>query len=327
MTTARRAALAGLAGAGLAAGLLPRTSHAQAPWPSRPVRVIVASSPGGGLDVTGRIIFSRLSETMGRQFVVENRAGGGGTIAEAAVAASAADGYTLLYDSTMLTVNPALHQGRLPYGLSDFASVFLSAVSANLMIVHPSVPERTVSEVIAMARAASGGFDWASSGNGSLRHLLMAMFARRAELRLNHIPYRGGGPALTALVGGEVKYAFANAATVTSHVRSGLVRAIAHTGRGRLAAMPDIPSVAETLPGFEGYDWNGVLVPVATPAAIVTRLNEELNAVARHPEVVARLAELNLEMRTNRPEEFQSFLQEDVEKWSRVIREAQIRVD
>ncbi|MBX6373107.1 MAG: tripartite tricarboxylate transporter substrate binding protein [Acetobacteraceae bacterium] len=215
-TVGRRGLLVGAAGAA-AVGAGTRWAAAQGAtgggWPARPVRVVVSSSPGGGMDVVSRLLFAKVSEALGEQFVIENRGGGGGTIGAGIVARAPADGYTVLYDSTQFSVNPALREGQLPYDtLRDFEPVFLSAVSANLLVVHPSVPARSVAEVIAIVRAAPGGLDWASSGPGTLQHLLLEMFARMAQVRLNHIPYRGGGPALTDVVGGRVKFYFGNAA-------------------------------------------------------------------------------------------------------------------
>lgn len=327
-TVGRRELLVGTAAAGAGARWAAAQGGTGGGWPARPVRVVVSSSPGGGMDVVSRLLFAKVSEALGEQFVIENRGGGGGTIGAGIVARAPADGYTALYDSTQFSVNPALREGQLPYDtLRDFEPVFLSAVSANLLVVHPSVPARSVAELITIARAAPGGLDWASSGPGTLQHLLLEMFARMAQVRLNHIPYRGGGPALTDVVGGRVKFYFGNAAATTVHVRSGAVRAIAHSGRGRLEALPDLPPVSDTLPGFEGYDWNGVLVPAGTPREVVERLNAALNAAARLPDVAERLAALNLQMRENRPEEFRAYLHGEIERWGRLIREVGIRVD
>jgi tripartite-type tricarboxylate transporter receptor subunit TctC len=279
---------------------------------------------GGGADTVSRILFARLSEAFGQQFVIENRGGASGIIGASVAAKAERDGYTVLYDATAFSVNPSLY-ARLPYDtVNDFQPVFLASLVPNLLIVHPSVDAKTVSDVIAIAKAAPGGLDWASSGNGTVQHLALEMFRLRTGVRLNHIPYRGGGPALNDLIAGQVKFYFSNGAASIGHVQSGAVRAIAHTGRGRLRTLPELPAVAETLPGFEAYEWNGVFVPAGTPAQIVAKLNAGLNAVLRRPEVIERLNALNVEFRENTPEEFREFVKAEMEKWGRVVREANI---
>jgi tripartite-type tricarboxylate transporter receptor subunit TctC len=281
---------------------------------------------GGGADTVSRILFARLSEAFGQQFVIENRGGASGIIGASVAAKAERDGYTVLYDATAFSVNPSLY-ARLPYDtVNDFQPVFLASLVPNLLIVHPSVDAKTVSDVIAIAKAAPGGLDWASSGNGTVQHLALEMFRLRTGVRLNHIPYRGGGPALNDLIAGQVKFYFSNGAASIGHVHSGAVRAIAHTGRGRLRTLPELPAVAETLPGFEAYEWNGVFVPAGTPADIVDKLNAGLNAVLRQPDIAARLKQLNVESRENTPEEFRAFVAAEMEKWGRVVREANIRL-
>jgi tripartite-type tricarboxylate transporter receptor subunit TctC len=234
---------------------------AETDYPARPVRVIVPYPAGGGADTVSRILLAKLSDGLGQQFVIENRGGAGDTIGAAVAAKAERDGYTVLYDATAFSVNPSLY-ARLPYDtLNDFQPVFLASLVANLLVVHPSVEAKTVEDVIAIAKAAPGGLDWASSGNGTVQHLSLELFRLRTGVKLNHIPYRGGGPALNDLIGGQVKFFFSNGAASIGHVQSGALRAIAHTGRGRLRTLPEIPAVAETLPGIEAYEWNGVFVP------------------------------------------------------------------
>jgi len=225
----------------------------------------------------------------GAQFVIDNRGGAGGTIAAAAVAKAERDGYTIMYDATAHSVNPSLY-ANLPYDtVKDFQSVFLAALVTNLLLVNKSVEVQSVADVIALAKATPGGLDWVSSGNGTVQHLALEMFRHRAGIKLNRIPYRGGGPVLNDLIGGQVKFYFSNAAASIGHVQAGTLKCIAHTGRGRLAALPDVPAVAETLPGFEAYEWNGVFVPAGTPADIVGKLNAGLNAVLRQGDIAARI--------------------------------------
>jgi tripartite-type tricarboxylate transporter receptor subunit TctC len=312
------AALALLAGS--------RAGAAQADYPNRPVRVIVPYPPGGGADTVARILFTRLSERFGQQFVIDNRGGAGGTIGAGAAVQALRDGYTILYDATAFSVNPFLYP-RLPYDtLKDFEPVFLASLVANLLVVHPSVEAKTVADVIAIAKAAPGGLDWASSGNGTVQHLSLEMFRHMTGVKLNHVPYRGGGPALNDLIGGQVKFFFSNGAASIGHVQGGALKAIAHTGRGRLGTLPDLPAVAETLPGFEAYEWNGVFVLAGTPPPVAQKLNAGLNDVIGQPEVIARLQALNVEFRANTPDEFRAFVAAEMEKWSRVVREANIKL-
>ncbi|HZN32029.1 MAG TPA: tripartite tricarboxylate transporter substrate-binding protein, partial [Xanthobacteraceae bacterium] len=196
----------------------------------------------------------------------------------------------------------------------------------NLLVVHPSVAAKTVNDVIEIAKAAPGGLDWASSGNGTVQHLSLEMFRLRTGVKLNHIPYRGGGPALNDLIGGQVKFFFSNGAASIGHVQGGAVKAIAHTGRGRLGTLPDLPAVAETLAGFEAYEWNGVFVPTGTAPEIVRKLNAGLNATLRQPDVIERLKGLNVDFRENTPDEFRAFVASEMEKWSRVVREGGIKL-
>jgi tripartite-type tricarboxylate transporter receptor subunit TctC len=301
-------------------------ASAQADYPNRPVRVIVPYPPGGGADTVSRILFLKLGEAYGQQFVIDNRGGAGGTIGAAAAAKADRDGYTILYDATAFSVNPSLYP-RLPYDtVKDFEPVFLASLVPNILVVHPSVEAKTVSDVVALAKAASGGLDWASSGNGTVQHLSLELFKQRTGVTLNHIPYRGGGPALNDLIGGQVKFFFANGAAVIGHVQGGKLKAIAHTGRGRLGTLPDLPAVAETFPGFEAYEWNGVFALTGTPPAIVQKLNAGLNATLRQPDVIARLQSLNVEFKENTPGEFRTFVAAEMEKWGRVVREANIKL-
>jgi len=318
----RRELLASAAALPLAAA----TAPAQGAYPARPVKVVIPYPPAGGADTVGRLLFQKLGEMWSAQFVIDNRGGAGGTIAAAAVAKAERDGYTIMYDATAHSVNPSLY-ANLPYDtVKDFQPVFLGAIITNLMLANKSVEAQSVADVIALAKATPGGLDWASSGNGTVQHLALEMFRHRAGIKLNHIPYRGGGPALNDLIGGQVKFFFSNAAASIGHVQAGTIKCLAHTGRGRLAALPDVPALAETLTGFEAYEWQGLFVPAGTPAEIVQKLNAGLNAVLRQPDIIERLKQLNVEFRENRPEEFRAFVAAEMEKWGRVVREANIRL-
>ena len=324
MKQTRRRLLTGAAVA-LAAPLLARTASAQA-WPARPVRVIIPYPAGGGADTTGRIFFARLGETWGQQFVIDNRGGAGGTIAEAIAAKADPDGYTILYDATAFSVNPFLYTKlSFDYG-KDFQPVILTTLVPNILVLNKDVPAKTVADVIALAKAAPDGIDFASSGNGTVQHLSLEMFRHMTGTRINHIPYRGGGPALNDVMGGQVKFFFSNGSASVGLVQAGSVKGIAHTGKGRLATLPDLPPVADTIPGFEAYEWNGVFVPTGTPAEIVQKLNAGMNAMMKDPVVTDRLDKLNISYRQNTPDEFRAFVASEMERWGRIVKEANIKL-
>src|SRR5262245_7824540 len=309
LLTAGAAVLAAPAGA----------AFAQSDWPNRPVRVIVPYPPAGGADTVSRILFQKLSEMWGKQFVIDNRGGAGGTIGEAVAAKSDPDGATILYDATAFSVNPALYPNLSFSYAKDFQPVFLASLVPNILVVTPSVEAKTVADVIAAAKAAPDGLNFASSGNGTLQHLCLELFARRIGAKLNHIPYRGGGLALNDVVAGQVKYFFSNGSSSVGLVQAGTVKGIAHTGKGRLGPLPDLPAVQDTLQGFEAYEWNGVFVPAGTSPEIIKRLNAGLNDVLRQPDVVAKLKSLNVDFKENTPDEFRSFVATETEKWGNVV--------
>ncbi len=306
--------------------LIATGAKAQAAWPARPVRVIVPYPPAGGADTVSRILFTKLGELWGAQFVIDNRGGAGGTIGEAAAAKADPDGYTVLYDATAFSVNPALYPNLSFSYETDFAPVFLASLVPNILVVNNSVTDKTLSDVIATAKNAPGGLDFASSGNGTLQHLCLEMLKHMAKVPINHVPYRGGGPALNDIVGGQVKYFFSNGPASIGLITGGRVKAIVHTGKGRLGTLPDLPSAQETLPGFEGYEWNGVFVPARTPPEIIRKLNAGLNEVLRQPDIQARLKQLNVDTRENTPEEFRDFVTAETAKWGKVVRDAGIKL-
>jgi tripartite-type tricarboxylate transporter receptor subunit TctC len=236
--TRRQLLLGSTAAVAASAGIVP--AAAQTSYPTRPVRVVVPYPPAGGADTVSRILFQKLGQLWGQQFVIENRGGAGGTIGEAVVAKAEPDGYTVLYDATAFSVNPSLYQKLSFDYVKDFQPVFLASLVSNLLVVNNSVPAHIVADVIALGKAASDGLDFASSGNGTVQHLCLEMFRHRTGIRINHIPYRGGGPALNDLISGQVKFFFSNAASSMGHVQTGMIRAIAHTGRGRLEPLPDL---------------------------------------------------------------------------------------
>jgi tripartite-type tricarboxylate transporter receptor subunit TctC len=301
-------------------------AQAQGHYPSHPMRMIVPFAAGGPTDIVGRIMGAKMSEILGQQVVVEDRSGAGGNIGADYVAKAAPDGYTILHDGTAFSVNGSLYRD-LPFDYrKDFDPVFLVSLVPNILVVTPSVAVKTVADVIALAKASPDGIAMASSGNGTLQHLCLEMFRQRTGLKITHVPYRGGGPALTDVMAGQVKFFFANGSSVVGFIKAGKLTAIAHTGKGRLASLPDIPPMSDTLPGFEAYEWNGVFVPHGTPSAIVAKLNAALNAALVSPQVSARFAELNIESRPNAPEDFRAYVESQMELWSRIVKDANIKL-
>jgi tripartite-type tricarboxylate transporter receptor subunit TctC len=321
----RRTLLAGAIAAPFIGGASAQAANSET-WPSRPVRVMVPYPPAGGADTTARIVYNKLSQTLGQQFVVENKGGAGGTIAEAILAKADPDGYFILHDATAFSVNGALYPNLSFDYNKDFDPVGLVSLVPNILVVTPSLDVKTMADVIAYAKAQPGGIDMASSGNGTLQHLSLEMFRFMTGAKVNHVPYRGGGNALTDVMSGQVKFFFSNGSSVVGLIKGGKVKAIAHTGKGRLASLPDIPPVSDTIPGFEAYEWNGVFVPHGTPGAIVTKLNAALNQAIASPEVKERFAQLNVDTRATTPEEFRAFVKEQMERWSKVVKDANIKL-
>jgi tripartite-type tricarboxylate transporter receptor subunit TctC len=317
----RRTLLAGMAGAPFV-----RSASAQGAWPNRPVSVMVPYPPAGGADTTARILYNKVGTILGQQFVIENRGGAGGTIGEAVVAKAAPDGYTILHDATAYSVNGALYS-NLPFDYDkDFDAVGLVSLVPNILVVTPSLPVTTMADVIAYAKATPGGIAIASSGNGTLQHLSLELFRFMTGVKVTHVPYRGGGPALNDVIAGQVKFYFANGSAVVGMIQGGQVKAIAHTGKGRLKSLPDIPPASDTLPGFEAYEWNGVFVPHGTPPAIASSLNGAINEAIRAPDVKGRFEQLNIDSRQNTPQEFRAFVKDQIERWGKVVKEANIKI-
>ena len=322
MLTRRHLMAASAAWVATAAG----AARAETDWPNKPVKVIVPYPPAGGADTVSRILFQKLSEMWGKSFVIDNRGGAGGTIGEAVAAKSDPDGYTVLYDATAFSVNPALYPKlSFDYG-KDFQPVFLASLVPNILLVTPSVPVKTVQDIIDLAKKTPGGLDFASSGNGTLQHLSLELLKFKAKIPINHIPYRGGGLALNDVIAGQVKFFFSNGSSSLGLVQGGQVKAIAHTGHGKLNTLPDLPSVEETIPDFVAYEWNGVFVPTGTSPEIIKKLNAGLNQVLRQPDIVAHLKQLNVDFKENTPDEFRAFVAEETDKWGKVVREAGIKI-
>jgi len=311
---------------GLIAAPFVASASAEAAWPNRPVSVMVPYPPAGGADTTARILYAKLGTLLGQQFVIENRGGAGGTIGEALVAKATPDGYTILHDGTAYSINGALYS-NLPFDyVRDFDAVGLVSLVPNILVVTPSVPVNTLADLIAYARAAPGGIDMASSGNGTLQHLSLELFRFMSGVKVNHVPYRGGGPALNDVIAGQVKFFFSNGSSVVGMIQGGQLKAIAHTGKGRLKTLPDIPPASDTLPGFEAYEWNGVFVPHGTEPAIVRTLNGAINQAIASPEVKTRFEQLNIESHQSTPEEFSAFVRDQMARWGKVIKDANIKL-
>ena len=297
-------------------------------YPVRPVRVIVALAAGSGADVVARIVVGRLSETYGAQFVVENRGGAGGNIGVELAARAPADGYNLLVLAAGQTVNPALYP-KLTYDLEkDFDPIGLMAMAPLVLSVHPSLPVKSVKELISFAKAAPGKVNYGSSGSGSSPHLAAAMFATRAGINLSHVPYKGSPQAVTDLIAGQVELAFMAPSTVMQYVKAGRLKALAICAAQRSPAAPGVPSMAESgLPGFEASTWTGMLAPAGAPKEILARLNRDIAAIVRLPEVRERLAEQGFEAMGLSAAEFGTFMRAEIAKWGKVVKATGARVE
>jgi tripartite-type tricarboxylate transporter receptor subunit TctC len=297
-------------------------------WPNRPVRMIVSYPPGGGADVVARILAPKLSESLGQQFVVENRGGAAGVIGAEAVAKSPADGYTILLDASAHGVNPAL-QAKLPYDtMKDLAAVSLLVRVPNIVVVTPSLPVNSIKELIALAKAKPGSLSFASSGNGSAQHLAAELFKAQAGVYMVHIPYRGGGAAMIDVMSGQIPLMFANMASALPHVKSGKLKPLATTGSQRPAAMPNLPTVAEAgLPGYEVYEWNGLFVPGGTPVPVITRLHDETVKALALPDVRDRLGNLGAEVVASTPAELDRYRSNEIARWTIIIKRANIKAE
>ncbi len=308
--------------AALAIVALPCTLPALAQtYPSKPVRVIVAFSPGGYVDLCTRLVASPLSTALGQQVVVENRAGAGGIVGTELVARAVPDGHTLTVGSAGTHgVNQSLYP-KLPYNvLRDFQPVARLSDAPNILAVHPSLPVHSVKDLIALARAHPGEITYASAGAGTSTHLAAVLFEHLAQVKLVHIAYKGGGPAMIDVVAGQVPVTFATAASVSPHTKSGRLRGLAITGGRRSALLPDLPTIAESgLPGYEMLNWLGLFAPAGTPRAVVERLSAEVIRIVRLPEVSERLNAQGAEPAPLATEEFTAFVKSEIEKWSKVV--------
>jgi tripartite-type tricarboxylate transporter receptor subunit TctC len=308
----------------LVAGMLPTVA---ADYPTRAIRLVVGFPAGGPTDIVARIVAQALSERIGQQVIVENRPGAGSNVATAAVIASPPDGYALMIVSPPHAINATLYK-KLPYNfLEDIAPVAGIADGPNVMEVHPSVPAKTVAELIAYAKANPGKVSFASAGNGTTIHLSGELFMAMTGIKMLHVPYRGSAPALTDMISGQVHVMFDNVLSSIGHLQSGALRPLAVTSRTRLETLPDVPTVAETVPGYETGTWWGVGAPKGTPADVVDKLNREINAILAEPKIRARFAELGAAPMIATPQAFGKFLAAETEKWAKAVKFSGAAVD
>jgi tripartite-type tricarboxylate transporter receptor subunit TctC len=313
-----------LAAGAAALPLVSRVAWAQA-YPSRPVRIIVGYPPGGPIDIVARLVGQSLSERLGQQFVIENRAGAGGNVGAEAVVRAPADGYTLLLVGSNNYINATLYQNLNFNFIRDIASVGSIGRTPLVMEVNPSVPAKTVPEFIAYAKANPGKLNMASGGNGTPVHMAGELFKMMAGIDMAHVPYRGSAPALTDLIGGQVQVMFDAVSSSIQHIRAGKLRPLAATTSGRLQVLPDLPTVRDFLPGYEASSVQGIGVPKNTPAEIVDKLHGGLTAALSDPKVKARFAELGIELLTLAPADFGKLIVDETEKWSKVVKFAGLK--
>ncbi|MBM3341079.1 MAG: tripartite tricarboxylate transporter substrate binding protein [Betaproteobacteria bacterium] len=301
-------------------------AQAQATYPTRPIRMVIPYSAGGATDVPGRLIAQKLSDAFGQQVVVDNRPGAGSAIGSEIVARAQPDGYTLLMTGTPFAVLPAIYS-KLPFDPArDFAPVMPVASAPNVLVVHPSLGVRTTKELIAAAQAAPGKINYASGGTGGATHLFASLFLSMAKINLVHVPYKGSGPATADLIGGHVKVGLPGIAIVIPHAKAGRMIPLAVTSAKRVPQLPDVPSIVESgVPGYDTAVWFGLLAPRGTPGAVIQRLHNEIVKVLRLPDVENGYLIAGYVASTSRPDEFAAFLQTEIVKWGRVVREAKIQ--
>ena len=312
----------------LAGALLLSCGASAQPYPSKPVRVVVAFPAGGIADIYARIISSRVGESWGQPVVVENRTGAGGNIAAEHVARSAADGYTLLMGSIGThAVNVSLFTKLSFDPVKDFAPIALVLEAEGLLVVHPSIPSTTVPELIAYARANPGKLTFASAGMGTASHLAGELFKSMAKVDMTHVPYKGNVPAITDLLAGQTALLFATMPTVLPHAKAGKLRAVATIGSARASATPEVPTVGESLPGFEVNNWIALFAPAGTPPDVVKRWNAEVLRIMQSPDVQSRLPNEGARFDPKTPEQFAAFVKSEIAKWAPVVKASGARVD
>jgi tripartite-type tricarboxylate transporter receptor subunit TctC len=307
-------------------GAIAGVNAAAQTYPSRPIRLVIPFSPGGATDVPGRLITQKLSESFGQQIIVDNRPGAGSAIGSEIVARAQPDGYTLLLTGTPFAVIPALYPKLSFDPAQDFAPVMQVALAPNVLVVHPSLPVRSVKELIALAQAQPGKINYASGGTGGAQHLFAALLLTMAKINLTHIPYKGSGPATADLLGGHVKIGLPGITIVIPHAKAGRLVPLGVTSAKRAPQIPEVPTIDEAgVPGYDAAVWFGIFAPRGTPPALIARLYDEIVKVIRLPEVEnGYLISGNVAV-TSRPDEFGAFIRNEIVKWGRVVREAKIQ--
>ena len=302
-------------------------AHAQT-YPTKPIRLVVGFTPGGGVDINARLLAPELGKALGQQVIVDNRPGAGTNIANEYVARAAPDGYTLLINTAAIAINMSLYKKVNFDAIKDFAPISLFSESPNILVVHPSLPAKTVKDLIAIAKSKPGAMNFSSAGSGTTQHLSGELFKLRSGTNIVHIPYKGSAPSLTALLGGEVEMTFANIPAISSHVKVGRLRPLASTGMKRAAQMPNVPTMRESgVNGVEVVVWYGVLAPAQTPREIVNTLSSAVGKIARSPEIRQRLLDQGAEPVGNSSEEFGKILREEVKRWAEVVRVSGAKAD
>lgn len=312
---------------GIATALSSLTLYAQS-YPKSTVRVVVPFPPGGGVDTAGRIMAQKLTENMGQTFIVDNRGGANGNIGTEAVAKTTNDGMTLLFTGAGFSSNPSLYK-KIPYDAAkDFEPISMMALGPNILVVHPSLPVNSVKDLIALAKAKPGEIGFAGSGNGSTPHLAGMLFNNMANVQMTHIPYRGSGPAIIALLSGEAPVMFLPAINASQFINTGRLRPIAVTSRERLAAFPDLPTIAASgLPGYESSQWYGLLAPAGTSPEILNQLNAQVRKIMQTPEMQEKMKADGLIAVGGTREQFSNYIKSDMTKWSKVISTSGATVD
>lgn len=304
------------------------SAFAQTAYPTKPITLVVTYPPGGGADAMARLIAPKMGEALGQTVVVENRAGASGQIGAAAVAKANPDGYTLMLDASSFSVNPSLYP-KLPYdSLKAFQPIGVVALFPNVVLVNANFPAKNISELTAAARKSKDAVSYASSGNGSAQHLAGALFESAAKVDMIHVPYKGGGPALNDVIGGQVPLFFGNLASTLQHVQSGKLKALAVTSDKRSPILPDVPTLSESgLKGTEIYEWNAVFAPANTPESVMKKLAAAFQQALDAPEVKARVAQLGGELQKSSPEQARAFIEQQINLWGRVVKERKITIE
>lgn len=302
-------------------------SIAHAAFPERPITIVVPYAPGGAADAVARVLATRMGSKLGTSVIVENKAGASGTIGASFVAKAKADGYTMLYDATPYSVNPHLFT-KMPYAANALQPLSLVLLAPNALVVKAESPLKNVNDLIAKAKAEPGRINFASGGSGTVQRLAAELFRQKLGLDMVHVPYKSGGPAIADVMGGQVDFMFATVAASSPLVSGGKLRALAVSSPQRSARLPEVPTVAETvIPGYEAYEWNGVLLPAGTPDAISQQLHQAVAEVLKEPEVQQRLADLGAQPVGSTPAEFSAFLKKEDAKWGEVVKKGNIKLD